>query len=172
MKLWHALVLTAVLGVSMNAVAADAVSPAASPAAKVAETTTTPAPAAPAEGKGIAVNGLIDWCADKGGVWGVHEEKNIARCKLPDEDTRKAACEAKGGKFNGIYFSICDRSTNDDCDLPTKDAGKFCTDKAQCEDECVWNEATHKGQCTSWKGPRLPAQVLRKGKKQLPQNCL
>jgi hypothetical protein len=46
----------------------------------------------------------------------------------------QAKCEQKGGVWLG---SVSGRGRSIGCDLPTKDAGKTCSDSSQCESLCV-----------------------------------
>jgi hypothetical protein len=81
------------------------------------------------------------------------------RCTLTPSDCeyggmRRAACTAQGGRWGGC---IQGRGRSPGCSLPTKDAGKPCTDRSQCESACV------RGACygyTHFKG----CGVMRDGK--------
>jgi hypothetical protein len=52
-----------------------------------------------------------------------------------------AQCESKGGVWLG---SISGRGRDSGCDLPTKDAGRKCSDGSQCESICVANDLSNK----------------------------
>lgn len=109
-------------------------------------------------------------CSAKGGNWGIHEKGNIPRCKGPEEDKLKEECLAKGGQFAGVYPSPCVR-TKDMCNYPTKDAGKKCSNKSDCESECVWDADTKEAKCAPWIGPGYGGSVVN-GKPQPPIGCM
>ena len=72
--------------------------------------------------------------------------------------TDKESCEALGGRWGSIGLSL-----NEKCNLPTSDAGKECSNSAECEGSCIaelseedWDKAVRgivytKGKCTAWK---------------------
>jgi hypothetical protein len=72
----------------------------------------------------------------------------------------QAACEAQGGKWGRIGLA-----PREECNLPTTDAGKVCSDSSECEGMCVANLSREdydrvtknrvvidaKGKCTPWR---------------------
>ncbi len=76
----------------------------------------------------------------------------------------QAKCEAKGGRWGGTAIG---RGRSPGCNLPTKDAGKKCSDSSQCESACIAHDASnHNCSCYQWaslgKGPQ-PNQCSFKG---------
>ena len=72
--------------------------------------------------------------------------------------TDKESCEALGGIWGRVGLSL-----NEECNLPTSDAGKECSDSDDCEGSCIAELSKEdqdkarqgvvytKGKCTAWK---------------------
>jgi len=59
----------------------------------------------------------------------------------------KQDCEARGGEWGRFGMAQIEQ-----CNLPTSDGGKTCTDRSQCEGFCVAEETNATvGKCTAWK---------------------
>jgi hypothetical protein len=73
-----------------------------------------------------------------------------------ETDPEEAACVARGGRWMG---RVSGRGRMTGCNLPTHDAGKACSDKADCEGPCVHRK------CHGWHDYR-GCGVYIKGKAQ------
>ena len=83
-------------------------------------------------------------------------EQKKERVEIPRD---KESCEKQGGRWGRIGIM-----PKESCNLPTKDAGKICSDSNECEGACiaelakedykkVWEERRTirtKGKCTPW----------------------
>ena len=70
-----------------------------------------------------------------------------------DKDQGKKACEARGGLWTSFDFL---ENAENECILPTSDAGKICTDSSQCESVCIATDSdlisgeNATGKCHGW----------------------
>ena len=86
-----------------------------------------------------------DDCRVLEGTW------NSGECDIPIEvlirnDEAKKECLKNGGTWGRQGLSV-----KEQCNLPTADGGKTCTDSSQCEGPCFGKEVgATSGQCSSW----------------------
>jgi len=95
-------------------------------------------------------------------IIGIHNhiqqpEKSLQKPNTTSTPTDKESCEALGGRWGRIGLSL-----EEQCNLPTSDAGKECSDSDECEGSCIaelseedWEKAIYgvvytKGKCTAW----------------------
>ncbi len=64
----------------------------------------------------------------------------------------QAKCEAMGGRWGGVVIG---RGRSHGCNLPTKDAGKKCSDSSQCESGCIAHDDSNKN-CSCYEWQRYP----------------
>jgi hypothetical protein len=72
----------------------------------------------------------------------------------------QAKCEAKNGQWGGY---VSGRGRSPGCSLPTKDAGKKCSDSSQCESLCVAHDMSNQ-KCSCYDRTVIP-------KGQWPDQC-
>jgi len=93
-------------------------------------------------------------------------------------EENKESCEAKGGKWE-----IVGAWQKEQCNLPTLDGGKDCSDSQDCEGKCIADLSEEekrevylrpikkKGRCTSWKIVVGCFNFVEKGEV-TPQRCV
>lgn len=84
----------------------------------------------------------------------------IPKYSFGDEVSSKHACESLGGKWGN--FGLLKK---EQCNLPTSDAGKECSDSKQCESACVadipFENFKKKGYCSGPKHKGKPCQNVK-----------
>jgi len=61
----------------------------------------------------------------------------------PDESETKESCLEKGGSWERRFIGYI-------CNFPTTDAGKSCTDRSQCEGQCMSDDLKVPGTCSDY----------------------
>jgi hypothetical protein len=108
---------------------------------------------------GYAVNKIVKYEGSRENVGKICSKMCPCEIKLFSvdviEEHTKESCEKAGGKW-GIWRDTPEAQP--ECNLPTSDAGKECTDSSQCESYCqapegaeIGSKAT--GKCYAWKKP-------------------
>lgn len=106
------------------------------------------------------------------GLIGLTEPSYAKTAATPTAPTNKTDCEAAGGKWGGVGIFPAKV-----CNLPTKDAGKICSDGSECEGDCIaelsksqldqvmYSHATFytKGKCTARRIVVSCHPVVRRG---------
>lgn len=87
--------------------------------------------------------GFKEACQFNGGTWkdGVCyiPEEQLLRMKKDEE-----ACLKKGGTWGRLGLSL-----KEECNLPTSDGGKKCTDSSECDGSCIGErEGVTSGKCS------------------------
>ena len=77
----------------------------------------------------------------------------------------RISCEQAGGKWGSWRDML---NATPECNLPTSDAGKECTDSSQCESYCQAEEGAKRGdqasgRCYEWKSVYTCMQEVRGG---------
>lgn len=75
-------------------------------------------------------------------VLSLAQESTLAAEPVKDQQS----CEERGGVWGRFGLMEVDQ-----CSLPTRDAGKVCTDHSQCESVCIANDAVSSGTKTTGK---------------------
>lgn len=89
--------------------------------------------ASPKEGEGECFFASIELCEENGGYADLHRNDLPFRTCDFHLAERRNECLAKGGSFGPMGLHGIPQ-----CITPTKDAGKLCTRKADCEVACLY----------------------------------
>lgn len=87
---------------------------------------------------------------ESGPAWAGRIFSNTVTIEVKNRPTDQTSCEAQGGRWG--RFGLMEK---EQCNRPTTDAGKECSDHSECESDCVTEDAVPAGtevtgKCFEW----------------------